>query len=313
MVKICCIGGGTGLFAVLSALKEHYSEAELSAIVSMMDSGGSTGRLRVDFGYLPPGDVRKCLVALSDAPKDMLELISYRFSNGGDLEGHSLGNLILTAAKETANGEYEAIELVEQILRVRGKVYPVTLDNCHLLATLADGRKIEGETNIDIRNDLTPIESLELIPPAKIFFHAKNALENADIILIGPGDLYSSILPNLIVGGMKETLVAAKNNGAKVGYIVNAMTKSGETDGYTAQTFVEKIRGVLGEGVLDFVILNTGAITEEQKAAYAKENAVQVENDLEQGNYAIIAQDLVKKQSLAHYDHAKLADAIRNI
>lgn len=307
-MRITCIGGGTGLFVLLSGLKRYAPQHGLSAVVSMMDSGGSTGRLRVEFGHLPAGDVRQCLVALSDAPEDLLRLMTYRFRNGGGLEGHSLGNLILTAAKDIARGEYEAIELVERILHVKGKVYPVTLTDSHLVAELKDGTVLRGETHIDRRKDTTPIRTVKLDPPAQLFERAEQAISEADLVVIGPGDLYTSIMPNLVVDGMAGALKRAKERGAKIVYIVNTMTKRGETDGFTASDFLSRIEGAIGVPI-DTVLVNKGIISAEQKRAYEQESAEPVINDIH-SHRKIVATDLVNRTSFARHDPIKLAQAI---
>ena len=311
--RIICIGGGTGLFSLLSGLRTNWQEAHLQAVVAMTDSGGSTGRLRDEFGTLPPGDVRQCLVALSDAPEDLRSLMQYRFASGGDLNGHSLGNLILTAGKKIADDEYAAIEMVERILNVRGKVYPVTLDDTHLVAHLADGTMIRGETRID-RPDLAPrapIERPSFTLPARLFGKTGDAILSSDAIIIGPGDLYTSVLPNLIVGGVPEALARAQARGAKILYVVNTMTKHGETDGYTARAFVRRIAEAISPAKLDAVIVNDGVIGEAQRIAYSRERAEPVVNDLHDKICFVYAADLVRRGEFARHDPESLAKAVR--
>ncbi|MDD9954488.1 MAG: YvcK family protein [Candidatus Woesearchaeota archaeon] len=305
MHNIACIGGGTGLFTLLSGLKKR--SYNISAIVTMMDSGGSTGRLRDEFGYLPPGDVRQCLVALSDAPDDLRKLMTYRFRSAGDLAGHNLGNLILTALKDIAGGEYEAIEAMERMLNIKGKVLPVTLTSCHLVATLSDGSKIIGETNIDVpkHDPKLTIKKLELQPSAEIFSQTKEALLQADTIVLGPGDVYTSIMPNIVVDGFLDALKETK---AKIIYVVNTMTKHGETAGFTAQKFVDHMKETLDGVHIDAIIVNTGNISEEQEAAYMQEQATPVKNDLQEG--IIITGDLVNKEAFARHNSKALADAV---
>jgi uncharacterized cofD-like protein len=305
------IGGGTGLFTVLTGFRRHVPGAELAAVVSMMDSGGSTGRLRVELGTLPPGDVRKCLVALSEAPRDLLALFEHRFESAGALGGHSLGNLIVTAAKSVAGGEYEAIELLERILLVRGHVYPVTLDDCHLVAELADGSEIVGEAAIDRRGEAweTPIRAVRLHPAARLFERAQRALLEADYIVIGPGDLYTSLLPNLLVEGMSTTLVEARRRGARLLYVTNTMTKRGETDGYGTHRFVETIERAIG-APLDAVVVNDGPVSATLAAAYAREGAAAVTHDLADDGRLVVTGDLMNRELFARHDPRRLALAL---
>ncbi|MBN2195469.1 MAG: YvcK family protein [Polyangiaceae bacterium] len=305
------VGGGTGLFTVLSGFRVHAPGTELAAIVSMMDSGGSTGRLRAELGVLPPGDVRKCLVALSDAPRDLLALFEHRFESSGHLSGHSLGNLVLSAAKSVAGGEYEAIELLERILLVRGHVYPVTLDDCHLVAELEDGTEIVGEASIDVRSDDggAPIRAVHLRPAARIFSRAARALLDADYIVVGPGDLYTSVLPNLVVDGMRETLVEARRRGAKLLYVTNTMTKRGETDGYGTARFVASVEDTVGAR-LDAVVVNVGPVPEGLTDAYAKEGATAVHHDLVDGGRLVLKGDLMSREQFARHDPRRLALAL---
>lgn len=315
--RIACIGGGTGLYTLLSGLKRSWPEADLSAVVAMTDSGGSTGRLRVEFGHLPPGDVRKCLVALSDAPAELSTLMEHRYKGGNDegLKGHVVGNLLLTACKEIAGGEYEAIELMGRILDIKGKVYPITLDDTHLVAHLTDGTAIEGETRIDVPESYrAPIDRLTLTRPATIFPKTRDALLAADAIVIGPGDLYTSVLPNLIIGGMAETLREAAGRGTRIIYIVNTMTKHGETDEYRASDFIRRVQETIGDARLDTVLVNEGKISAKQRSAYLAESAHPVEIDIAEGAsaYRVLRRDIVGKHAFARHDPDRLALAIRD-
>jgi len=310
--KFCCIGGGTGLFTLLSGLRVHCPSGDVSAVVSMMDSGGSTGRLRVEHGTLPPGDVRQCLIALSDAPSELLQLMGYRFETGEALRGHNLGNLVLTAAKDLAGGEYEAIRFLERILQVRGHVFPVTLQDCQLVAELDDGSELVGEAQIDVRGagELVPISRVRLTPPASVFERAAIALLGADYIIVGPGDLYTSVLPNFAVDGLPAAVHAAKHRGARLIYVVNTMTKRGETDGYSASRFVEVIEGVLGSLAIDAVVINTGRVPQHLLENYAVEGAQPVLNDLSDERRVIVTGDLMARQTFARHDSRRLAKAV---
>jgi uncharacterized cofD-like protein len=312
-MNIVCIGGGTGLHTLLSGLKE-VSHARLAAVVTMMDSGGSTGRLRDEFGYLPPGDVRQSLAALSEASHMVRQLLQHRFvQHGSSLEGHTVGNIMLTALKDIYGDEYTAIEAMEKILRIRGKVYPVTLTNCQLVATLEDGSIVKGETNIDVpkHDPRLRITKLGLEPSAKIFARTAEALEDADYIIIGPGDLYTSIMPNLIVEGMTRTLKQAKRNGARIIFITNVMTKHGESTSFTASDFYNVVQDALDGASIDAVLVNNGKISEEQRRAYAEENSVPVVNDLEEKAVVIVAEDLLNKENFARHHPHKLAVAVQ--
>lgn len=305
------IGGGTGLFTVLSGFQRYAAATDLAAVVSMMDSGGSTGRLRAELGTLPPGDIRKCLVALSDAPRDLLALFEHRFESSGHLSGHSLGNLVLTGAKTVAGGEYAGIELLERILLVRGHVYPVTLDDVQLVAELADGTEIVGEAAIDVRGETwrTPIRSVRLRPSARIFDRAAQALLAADHIVIGPGDLFTSLLPNLLVEGMRTTLVEARRRGARLHYVTNTMTKRGETDGYGTARFVEVVEAAVGAR-LDAVVVNDGPVPAGLEEAYAREGATLVVHDLDDAGRLVVTGDLMSREQFARHDPRRLAAAL---
>jgi uncharacterized cofD-like protein len=323
-MRIVCIGGGTGLHTLLRGLKAHFPDAELAAVVTMMDSGGSTGRLRDEFGYLPPGDIRQSLVALSDMPHELRALMQHRFRSGS-LEGHVVGNLLLTALKDLSDGdEYAAIEAMERLLRIRGKVYPVTMTDAQLIAHLHDGTQVRGETNIDIpkHDPSLRITSVTLDPPARIFSKTADALRNADLIIIGPGDLYTSIMPNLVVDGMTRALKDAKARGARLTYIVNTMTKHGETNDFKASDFARTVQEALDGAPLDAVIVNTGRISDSQRAAYAWEHAHPVENDLGNGqcdlasatpHAIIVAAELVSHDAFARHQPSKLARAIEEV
>ena len=319
-MKLLCIGGGTGLFTLLSGLKDVMPDADIGAIVTMTDSGGSTGRLRDEFGHLPAGDIRQCLVALSEAPDEMRLLMQHRFNQpNSPLHGHVIGNLMLTALKDMHHNddynEYTAIESMERLLRIKGKVYPVTLDNSELVAILEDGSIISGEKNIDVpkHNGDLKISNIMLQPMANIFEKTKQAILDADYITIGPGDLYTSILPNLIVNGMRDTLKQAQSKGTKIIYITNTMTKYGETNNYSASDFVAVIERHINS--LDAVIVNTQIPSNELILAYANEKSIPVQNDLSNDelyhkSYFIVDKDLLKSKDFARHDSKKLSDAV---
>lgn len=255
--KIVCIGGGTGTYQVLLGLRKY--PVDLSAVVTMSDSGGSSGRLRQDLGILPPGDVRRALIALSGfrlRKKTMTQLFEFRFNNG-ELAGHSLGNLLLAALTQITGREDLAISEAAKILEISGQVLPVTTSKTELCACLIDGTIIKGEKNIDFREikPKIPIKDVYLSPKGRIFSKAKKAIAESDLIILGPGDLYTSIVPNLLVSGVCQAIVQSK---AKVVYICNLMTKHGETDGFAVSDFVREIKKYLGQAgdKLSAVVVN---------------------------------------------------------
>src|SRR3989338_5845660 len=248
--KIVVIGGGTGVFTVLSGLKYHFNN--LTAIVTMADDGGSTGFLREEFGILPPGDIRRALIALSSSDADnkvLSDLFNYRFQEGAGLSGHSFGNLMITALERITGSFNRAIEEASKIQSVQGRVLPVTLGKTKLFAELEDDRVIEGESNIDIpkHGGSIKIRKVWLQPQPSINSEAKKIILSAYGIVIGPGDLYTSLIPNLLLKGMRQTLQQAR--GKKI-YFVNLMTKFGETECFKASDFLKIVEKYLGKNVL---------------------------------------------------------------
>lgn len=307
LARIVVIGGGTGVFTVLSGLRRF--PLDLCAVVTMADDGGSTGILREEFGILPPGDVRRALVALSYADNRILaDLFNYRFQEGS-LKGHAFGNLMLTALERLCGNFGDAVLEAAKILAVRGKVLPVTLANVRLRAMLEDGTVIHGEENIDIpkHDPRLKITKIFLEPKAAIHAKAEQAILGADMIVIGPGDLYTSIMPNLVVGGMRKTLVRAK--GKKV-YVVNIMTKCGETNGFSASDFVRVIESELGKGILDYLIINTKRPSASRFYRYEKESSEFVlPGDLPQQPVPVFG-DFLRRQGFVRHDPEKLASVL---
>ncbi len=271
--SIVVIGGGTGIFVVLSALKN--CALDLKAIVSMADDGGSTGELRDQYGVLPPGDVRRALIALSDSSDILRKLFNYRFKSGR-LGGHNFGNIFLTALEKITGDFGQAVDEAGRILKISGEVIPVTLDNVRLHARLADGKIIRGETNIDIPLDKAraSIRKVWLKPRGRLNPRARRAIARADLMVIGPGDIYTSIIPNFLVTGIAAAIRKSK---AKKAYIVNLMTKPGETDYFKAGDFVREIEKYLGREILDFVIFNNRRPAAAVLKQYAKTGAVMVD------------------------------------
>src|SRR3989338_8374742 len=247
--RVVCIGGGTGMPLVLRTLKNH--PVHLSAIVAMSDDGGSTGILRDEYGVAATGDVRRALVALSEPEGILKELFNYRFGKGG-LEGHSFGNLFLTTLEKITGSFAQAVEEAAKILKIKGEVIPVTLDNTRLFAELENGQVLKCETNIDIpkHDGSLRIKKIWLDPKARVNPKAEDAIGVADLIIIGPGDLYSSLIPNLLVDGMAE---AIRKSPAKKVYVANLMTKFGETHIFKAEDFIKEIEKYIA---IDFALFN---------------------------------------------------------
>ena len=273
--KIVAIGGGTGLSNLLRGLKEY--SANITAIVTVADDGGSSGRLRREIGVLPPGDIRNCLAALADEEKLLTELFQYRFNSGEGLIGHSFGNLFLTVMTDITGDFEKAIAASSLVLAVRGKVLPATLTDVHLWAKLTDGRTIEGESNIAKANG--KIETIGCNPADPIALPAAiKAIEEADYLIIGPGSLYTSIIPNLLVPDLKKAI--AKSRAPSI-YICNIMTEPGETDDYTVSDHIRAIDKVTDGKIFDAVLVNRTLPSDAALERYALENSYPVFLDRE--------------------------------
>ncbi len=267
-MKVAAIGGGTGLSTMLKGLKLHTSD--ITAIVTVADDGGSSGVLRSDLGMLPPGDVRNCVSALADVDPVLGELLNFRFKEG-TLAGHSLGNLMLAALNEMSSSFEEAVRKFSRITSIVGTVYPVTNENIKLSAALKNGAVIDGESNIGIHREDNAIEHVFLTPEKpKPVKGVIDAIAKADIIVLGPGSLYTSIIPNLLVDGVTE---AIKNSNALKIYVCNIMSQAGETEGYTVSRHLEAIEKHSYRGIADIVIANNAPIPESVKLRYAEEYA----------------------------------------
>ena len=264
--RVVVIGGGNGIIPLLKAFKKLGQN--LWGITSMVDSGGSTGKLRKSYDVSPAGDIRRIIAALSDNV-GMLELINYRFK-GGELDTHTLGNILLAALEKT-RGIEEGKEEIERLLGAKGKAFSVTLDKCNIYAKLKNGHILNGESEIDLplRNPFLRIKKVWLKPEVRINEKVREALLDADFIVVGPGDLYSSLMPNLLVKGMTETMKKSK---AKKVYICNAMTKLGETTTYTVSDFVSEVEKYLGKNILDYVIYNQKIPSKTKISEYQKES-----------------------------------------
>lgn len=278
MKKIVVIGGGTGTFVVLSALK-GLPDIDLSAIIAVTDSGGSTGRLRDEFGFLPVGDIRQALAALSheNGKNWIQDLLLYRFSKGSGIEGHNLGNLILTALQDMTGSTARAVEIASKIFRLEGHIYPATTTNTQLTVELDDGKIVVGEHQLDDPQlGGKRIKKTWIDPDAKIYSKAAKAIEDADIVIVGPGDLYGSLIVNLCISGMKQAL--KKNRGTYI-YILNLMTHYSQTHGMTAGMHVSEIARYGGR-IPDVVLVNTRKLPDVVLTAYEKNHEFPVTDDL---------------------------------
>ncbi|MBP9816252.1 YvcK family protein [Candidatus Woesebacteria bacterium] len=323
MKNITVIGGGTGTFVVLSGLKNY--DYNLSAVITSMDSGGSTGKLRDQYGVLPPGDVRQCLVALSEASELWRKLFLYRFEKG-DFKGHNFGNIFLTALEQVTAPHYqEVIDTASYILQTKGKVIPVTFDRVHLCAEYEDGETLISEDLIDSAfHKESRIKRAFLKPDASSNPNAVEAILSADYIIMGPGDLYTSIIPNLLVGGIEEAFAVTK---AKVIMNVNLMTKRGQTPNYTAYDHVRDLERYMNRKV-DIVILNNKKISKEVEEYYHEYGEQEVFDDMSDYNdhkIQVLRSDIVADQvftksmsdvivrSLQRHDPEKLAKVLTSV
>ncbi|SHG53351.1 conserved hypothetical protein, cofD-related [Thermosyntropha lipolytica DSM 11003] len=308
--KLVVLGGGTGLSVLLKGLKRYTSD--LTAVVTVSDDGGSSGRLRTEMGVLPPGDIRNCLVALAETETLMDKVFQHRFKTMSSLNGHNLGNLILVAMAEITGDFITAIKEISKVLAVRGRVIPSTLEHVVLGAWMEDGNTVLGETAI--RNYGGRIRKLFLVPDTcEPVPDTLEAIRKADAVILGPGSLYTSVLPNLLVKGIKE---AIEESPGITFYVSNIMTEKGETDGYTAFDHVQVINEHLGRQIIDYVVANDGVIDEMRLKRYREENAVPVKIDkekIEKLGIKVIQADLVSDDELAWHDPYKLARVIIDV
>jgi len=306
--RIVTIGGGTGLSVLLTGLKEYTSNN--TAIVTVADDGGSSGRLRQQFDILPPGDIRNCLVALADAPTLMQDLFQFRFEANSELSGHSFGNLFITVMTRLTGDFEKAIKETSKVLALRGQVIPSTLNNVVLVAQHKDGTTTVGEDKIPKTH--IPIHKVSLEPAQpQATPDAVKAIEEAQMIILGPGSLYTSIIPNLLIKELNEAVVSS---GAIKVYVCNVMTQPGETDGYSASEHVKALVSHSHPRVLDYCIVNTGEIPREILQRYAQENSYLVINDrkkIENMGYRVIEDDFaIVKEDVIRHDPVKLAKII---
>jgi uncharacterized cofD-like protein len=322
-LRIVAIGGGTGLSTLLSGLKKHVPCAqdhlepgrpsvEITAVVTVTDDGGSSGRLRRDFDILPPGDIRNCMTALSEDTDLLSHLFQYRFASGRGLKGHSFGNLFLTAMHQITGDFAQAVKLSSEILAIRGRIYPATSANVSLEATLEDNTTVRGETKIS--KSRRPIRSIRLRPGhCHPLPEAIEAIEKADLITLGPGSLYTSVIPNVLVNGVAE---AIEKSSALKAYFVNLMWQPGETINFAASQHVQALNTHARRNIVDCVVLNSKPIPQNLRKRYARAHVQPVENDfavLSSLGVKVVTADLVGdteiKQKIRH-NSAALAEVV---
>lgn len=309
--KIVTVGGGTGLSTMLRGLK--YYTSNITAIVTVGDDGGGSGDLREDLGMLPPGDIRNCILALADTEPLMEDLLQYRFKDGR-LKNQSFGNLFLAAMNGISDNFEHAVQKMSSVLAVTGRVLPVTLEDMKLIAELDNGNRVEGESQIpeEALRQNSRIKKISIEPQnAKPLDDAIKAIEEADAIVLGPGSLYTSIIPNLLVKNIAESI--RKSDAIKI-YISNIMTQPGETDGFKASDHIKVLRKYGGRNIVDYVIANNGDIPTEIKEKYALDNSSLVELDkkeVKKLGVEIIEEPLAKiEKGYVKHDSEKLGEVI---
>jgi uncharacterized cofD-like protein len=307
---VVVMGGGTGLSVLLRGIKR--STGNITAIVTVGDDGGSSGRIRNDLGIIPPGDLRSCLVALADTEPLMEKLFQHRFGGSGDLSGHSFGNLYIAAMCEVLGDVELALKESSKVLAVRGQVLPATAEAIRLIATLCDGSVVEGESKIPLCGQC--IDHVSIMPEDVLPVpSAIEAIRDADACVLGPGSLYTSVLPNLLVRGITDELRRTK--AVKI-YICNVMTQPGETDGFTASQHVKVILDHVGPGVIDYVVVNSQIVAPALREKYASQGAAPVEADIEAiealGVRAVKA-NIINETDLVRHDPEKLSLTIMDM
>lgn len=303
-MNILVIGGGTGSTVVLKGLK-NYKDLKLRVIVAMMDDGGSNAVVRDEFGLLPLSDVRKSILALADTQSNevLRELFTYRFHDSETMQGHTLGNLLMIAMTDIMGSETGAIEMFKNMFSVRGDIIPVTLDNVRLVAEYGDGSKVVGEHLIDEPKVHKEITDFYLDLPAKAQESTLEAIRKADYIVLGPGDLYTTLLPNLLVNGVSEQIKKSK---AKIVYITNLMSKIGQTRNKTQMEILNTLEKYLSRKV-DFILVNNGQFPQDAYKRYLQDNEHILEDDLHDGNGRIVLRkDLVGSQPIKKQKGDKL-------
>jgi uncharacterized cofD-like protein len=320
-LAVVCVGGGTGLATLLSGLKAHVAPsigagaaqddpvARLTAIVTVSDDGGSSGRLREEFKIPPPGDIRNCIAALSEDTSLFLRLFNHRFEGNGTLGGHSFGNLLLTALTSVTGDFVHAVKLAGEVLAIKGTIYPSTCENVQLTAVLEDGTIVRGESKIS--QSTIPIRSVGLEPPGCAALpESLQAIAGADLIVLGPGSLYTSIVPNLLVNGLAAAVRASK---ARKVLVCNLMTQTGETRGFTASDHARVLGRIAGDGIFDTVLVNSRVPPAHLIEKYRQEGAEVVRFD-EEGfagmGVGVVSRDLMSATDLVRHEPDTLARAV---
>jgi uncharacterized cofD-like protein len=311
-LRVVVIGGGTGLSVMLQGLKAYTRAGDASlpllditAVVTVTDDGGSSGRLRREFDVLPPGDIRNCMVALSEDSALLSRLFQYRFASGRGLKGHSFGNLFLTAMTQVIGDFPEAVKASSEVLKIAGRIYPATADNVVLRATLAGGERVVGERSIS--RSRQRIRTVRLVPTARPLAATLGAIAAADLITLGPGSLFTSIIPNLLVEGIPA---AIRRSPALKAYFLNLMSQPGETSEFRASDHVRAIHRHAGGRLLDYAIVNVRPIPQALRRRYAREAATPVENDMDalsKMGLKIMAGNLAQLSGMARHDPAATA------
>jgi uncharacterized cofD-like protein len=305
--RIVTVGGGTGLPTLLHGLKEYTSN--ITAIVTVADDGGSSGRLREELNVLPPGDIRNCLVALADTGPLMEKLFQFRFDDGKDLKGHNFGNLFITAMSKVTGDFEQAVKASSKVLAIRGSVVPATLSKVVLRALHKDGTETIGESKITARG--SAIEKMFIKPEdSRHTVEALEAIKRAHVIILGPGSLYTSVMPNLLIDGMYEAIVQSK--AVKV-YVCNVMTQPGETDNYSVSDHVKAIIEHTGPNIINYCIVNTGRVPPKLLEKYMEENALPVKVDeikLKELGCETIEGNIIDTKDFVRHDSHKLAKII---
>lgn len=302
------VGGGTGLSVLLRGLKEYSSN--ITAIVSVGDDGGSSGRIREQFGMVPVGDVRNCIVALSDREDLMEQLFDYRFERGEGLDGHSLGNLLLVAMAYLTGSFHDAVSDINEVLQIRGRVLPVTDEPITLKAILDDDTEIVGESCVS--QATRPIVRLTIEPEdVQPLEEALDAIAQAEVIVLGPGSLFTSIIPNLLVDGIVDAILKSK---AMKFYVCNVMTQAGETDNFTAEDHLFSLLEHGSKGIVDSIIVNNHeTMDQEILQRYAEEGAIPVvyhKDRLEALQVKVVEANLLNEQQVLRHDSVRLAETI---
>lgn len=319
--RVVALGGGTGLSALLRGLKQHVSRrsdreasdmrpiTDLVAVVTVTDDGGSSGRLRRENRMLPPGDIRSCMVAMSKDEALLGRLFQYRFHAGRGLTGHNFGNLFLTALTQVTGDFAEAVRVSSKVLAIRGRIYPSTVSNVHLVATLANGRRVRGETKIS--RSRVPIRRIELAPRhVRALPKVIEALQSADLILMGPGSLYTSVIPNLLISEIANAV--ARSSAPRV-YIANLMTQPGETTHYALSEHIRSINHHVGKRVIDWVVANRKSVSREVARRYRREGAEPVlvdAEDVAKLKVRLLQDNLLEEHGVIRHNSARLANLL---